>query len=111
MVQRGDEERGLGANAASKIMLSLLTVKIVYPPHLSLFFFSFLPILLCNLFSSIPGLETCHRGYRDQYLPSLNHRIIRLSGRLTEALIFDINLGLSYSFSEGQTFIQTLLYT
>lgn len=74
-----------GANIGFHMILSHLTVKIVFssPPTPS--------SLHNNPFPSILGLETSHRGPLDQYLPSLNQRIIRLSGSLTETLQGDMN--------------------
>lgn len=73
----------------------------------SIFFFLTPP---SDPFPSISGLEACHWGPQDQYLPSLNHRIIRLSGLATEALNCDINLGLSSTIWEGHISKQPLLY-
>lgn len=55
-----------GANIGFHMILSHLTVKIVFssPPTF--------PSLHNNPFPSILGLETSHRGPLDQYLPSLN---------------------------------------
>lgn len=75
------------------------------PAHLS----SFLT-LQSNPFPSISGLKACHWGPWDQYLPSLNHRIICLSWFPTEALYSDINLGLSSTIWEGHTSKHSLLY-
>lgn len=85
--------------------LSGLMIKIHHsaPPHLS-----FLTVQR-NPFPSISGLEACYRGPVDQYLPSLNHRIICLSGLLTEALNCDINLGMPSTIWEGHASIQPLL--
>lgn len=92
---------------------SIPVVKIAYfvcPLICHFFFFFFYRTLRSNPFPSISGLEACHRRSRDQYLPSLNRRIIHLSGLATEALDCDINRGLSSAIPEGHISKQSLLY-
>lgn len=90
---------------------SIPIVKIVYFVfHLFFLFIYVFWSLQSNPFPSISGLEAGHRRPQDQYLPSLNHGIIRLSGLATEALNCDINLGLSSTIWEGHISKQPLLY-
>lgn len=85
----------------------LLRWRILFFPSSVFFFFR---TRRSNPFPSISGLEACHRRSPDQYLPSLNRRIIHLSGLATEALNCDINLGLSSTIWEGHISKQSLLY-